>query len=116
MAPPSVIDRTKLTPQWINGGGTGLPNKATLAEPDGISRIVQKETASQLLRGSGLEISTGGGGGWGPRPIATPPRSVKNILDGYVSREQARALYGSTEEMPSPGEGAGSGAAGQAGR
>jgi N-methylhydantoinase B len=94
----SLIDRTLSRPRGLNGGGDGRANAALLRTPDGAERPVRKETGTLLAKGSRLEISTGGGGGWGPPAERSRAAIANDVADGYVTREQAAAEYGFDEK------------------
>jgi N-methylhydantoinase B len=89
----SAIER-KDTPPWgLGGGGEGRANSVTIRHSDGTVRVVGKATRVFLPKGTRLELSTGGGGGYGPpseRPLAEVER---DILEGYLTAARAQELY-----------------------
>lgn len=71
-----------------------MTNQVLITDPEGNTRSVRKGTRVPIRSGSLVSISTGGGGGYGD-PFARPAESVQaDVVDGYISLENARALYG----------------------
>jgi N-methylhydantoinase B len=89
----SNIGRTA-TPSWgLFGGGDGAAPEAVLRQ-EGEERSVLVSSNVPFPRGSVLQVSTGGGGGFGvpwERPVEAV---VADVLDGRVSRDRARDVYG----------------------
>lgn len=87
------IGRTA-TPSWgLFGGRDGASPTATLTAEDG-ERSVLVVSNVPFPQGSLLQVSTGGGGGYGPpweRPVE---HVVEDIVGGYISRRQACEFYG----------------------
>ena len=56
--------------------------------------VTESASNRELQPGDILLTFKGGGGGWG-RALDRDPEAVRlDVLDGYVSRESARELYG----------------------
>jgi N-methylhydantoinase B len=90
----TVVDRTK-NPAWGLEGGqpAHVPNGASLRQPDGTRRQVNKATRIVIEKGSTLELTCGGGGGYGP-PSARDPEAVHaDVREGYITEAQARIDY-----------------------
>jgi N-methylhydantoinase B len=47
----------------------------------------------ELHPGDRLRVVSGGGGGYGPPEAREPERVRQDVVQGYVSREQAREAY-----------------------
>jgi N-methylhydantoinase B len=84
-----------VTPGWgLFGGGDAVgPDVAVnRGRPD--ERHMLKVNAHPLASGSDVELSTGGGGGFGPALERDPERVRADVLDGFVSRAAAEREYG----------------------
>jgi N-methylhydantoinase B len=89
----SVLERTKNPPWGLYGGGEARPNSVLLRSPDGRTRTFGKVTRLRVLKGSSIELNTGGGGGYGA-PSARDPQAVHNDLrNGYITEGYARRHY-----------------------
>lgn len=87
------FDRTHCPPWGLDGGGPGATAHVEIHRVDG---SVEKLTKGdrELHPGDIIRVSSGGGGGFG-NPLQRPVASVQNdLLQGYVSPEAARRLYG----------------------
>lgn len=89
------LGRTQCPPWGLFGGLTGGVGANVFHHPDGTSRPVGNGAINLLTHaGMRLGVSTGGGGGYG-HPFDRPAEQVRtDVLDGYVSLEQAREAYG----------------------
>jgi N-methylhydantoinase B len=89
------FDRAK-TPQWgLFGARAGAVPKVTLYPSDADETVeVLKVEQYPLKKGSRLVAESGGGGGYGS-PLKRDPERVRlDVLNGYVSKEAAREVYG----------------------
>jgi N-methylhydantoinase B len=85
-------DRTKSQPWGLAGGRPGAFSKTTVVV-GGRERKIGKETIS-LSRGDILRVQVAGAGGWGD-PLQRDAEKVKwDVLNGKVSIERARDVYG----------------------
>lgn len=88
-----VVERTKTEPWGLAGGRPGTRNSISLDAPPAPVRFLSKATRVPVPRGAVLELSTGGGGGFGD-PGQRPVEAVRNDLrDGYLSERRARDDY-----------------------
>lgn len=87
------FERSK-TPAWgLFGGGNGEAPEVTLIRGGHEERML-KVNAKPLQYGDVVIAKTGGGGGFG-QPLEREPNRVReDLIDGYISREQALAEYG----------------------
>lgn len=89
----TVCERTRNRPWGLAGGGEGRANGAQVRMPDGTVHNVPKTTRFVVPKDGVLELSTGGGGGYGA-PTHRPPAAVLRDLEaGYISREFAAEHY-----------------------
>ncbi|MGV3511033.1 MAG: hydantoinase B/oxoprolinase family protein [Novosphingobium sp.] len=87
-------DRWFVPPWGVNGGEPGARARKILEKPDGTQTIVGNKVEDlEVEAGDILHFITWGGGGWGD-PLARDPELVaKEIVQGLVTPEGARA-YG----------------------
>jgi N-methylhydantoinase B len=97
---PATIDprmeRTICEPWGLHGGKSALPNRLSLLRADGTTQRLPtgKLPPTELGKGEGFLIETGGGGGfWSPHE-RDPERVLADVRSGYVSPEAARRDYG----------------------
>ncbi|MDP9084992.1 MAG: hydantoinase B/oxoprolinase family protein, partial [Pseudomonadota bacterium] len=87
------FDRTHCPPWGLEGGAPGATAHVEIHRADG---SVEKLTKGdrELYPGDVIRVLSGGGGGFG-NPLERPVGSVQNdLLQGYVSPEAARQIYG----------------------
>jgi N-methylhydantoinase B len=53
-----------------------------------------KTSGVQLAEGDRVTVTAGGGGGYGNPAQRNPERVLEDVVDGYVSIENARLEYG----------------------
>jgi N-methylhydantoinase B len=90
----AVVERTK-NPAWGLAGGqpAEIPNSCALRERDGSRRVFGKATRLKVEKGATLELTCGGGGGYGPPSERDPDAIHADVREGYVSEGRARAQY-----------------------
>ena len=87
------VERTKNSPWGLLGGGEALPNRASIRHPDGTRESLTKATGIKIPKGSTFELSTGGGGGFGP-PVDRKLKAIEgDVANGYITDEHARRHY-----------------------
>ncbi len=87
------VERTQNSPWGLMGGGEGKPNRAAIRHPDGTREPLTKATGVKVPKGSTFELSTGGGGGYGPPSERARDDIVADVRAGYVSEASARTHY-----------------------
>jgi N-methylhydantoinase B len=97
----TVVERAK-TPAWgLDGGGAAhIPNGAKLRRLDGSRDVVNKATRLRVAKGETLELTCGGGGGYGPASERDPEAVRADLRDGYVTEAQARIDYPQSFQGP----------------
>jgi N-methylhydantoinase B len=89
----SIMDRTATGAAGYGGGGPGTPNAQTICHPDGRREPLQKCTDKPIEKGATMVVRNGGGGGYGD-PTERDPGAVRtDLVERYVSEEQAREFY-----------------------
>lgn len=89
----TAVERTKNAPWGLVGGGTARPNGAGVRFPDGQFVSIPKTTRFLVPKDAVLELSTGGGGGYGPPDERTKAAVESDLKAGYISEAFARANY-----------------------
>ncbi|MDE0204308.1 MAG: hypothetical protein OXK73_17960, partial [Rhodospirillaceae bacterium] len=85
---------TKTTPWGLQGGDDGVCNTIYARMPDG-ERIgpFGKATRMFLPEGAVVELSSGGGGGYGPAAERDPAAVHNDLREGYITEAHARSHY-----------------------
>jgi N-methylhydantoinase B len=80
----------------LGGGGDGAPGYLVLRPGTEREEILRERVTYYwpLDAGDLISVRCGGGGGWGHPLDREPDRVAADVLDGYVSVEEARAIYG----------------------
>lgn len=84
------------TPAWgLFGGESGKPPKVSIITSDGEQSML-KVNAKPLSQGDRVIVKTGGGGGFG-NPSERPLNKItEDIMNDYISKEEATRNYGVT--------------------
>jgi len=86
--------RNRFPPWGLAGGQDGTPNQVELHRKDGSVERRGRFSSEVLREGDVIRFITGTGGGYGD-PKARDPQSVfDDVLDGFVTIDAARAVYG----------------------
>ncbi len=86
--------RTKLAPWGIKGGESGQVGEAYV-KPAGDADFHREDPFRKLLPpGSSVTIMTAGGGGWGHPLDREPSRVRMDVLEEYITHDEARDTYG----------------------
>ena len=87
-------DRWFVPPWGVNGGAPGARARKILEKPDGTTRIVGNKVEDLEVEANDvLHFITWGGGGWGDSLERDPELVAKEIVQGLLTAEGARA-YG----------------------
>jgi N-methylhydantoinase B len=88
-------DAQKSPPPGVLEGGAGWPSRHRLARAAGDTvELPSKVTNLGIGAGDLVTLETAGGGGWGPPTARDPVLVLGDVLDGKVSAEAAREVYG----------------------
>ena len=87
-------DRAEIGPWGVKGGQPGARSNCTVTRPDGAVRRLGSKVSTYLERDDLLATITPGGGGWGD-PYQRDPDHVRwDVVEGLISTDRARAVYG----------------------
>lgn len=93
-----TCDRALIPPWGTLGGGAAAPLfNAYQAAGDGKERLafhLGKVSSFPLSKGDLVFLNAAGGGGYGDPLDREPDRVAEDVLDGYVTVERARDVYG----------------------
>jgi N-methylhydantoinase B len=92
-----MAERNKIKPWGLNGGHGGATGEYNLIKSDGIKQTLPSKCTVQITCGDTLIIRTPGGGGYGDPKERDPEKIREDILNGLVSSENAREIYGYKE-------------------
>lgn len=87
------IERTKNNPWGLQGGGDARPNRAGIRHADGRYEELDKATGVKVPKGATFELSTGGGGGYGPPAERDPDAVIRDVREGYFTEAHALTHY-----------------------
>jgi N-methylhydantoinase B len=87
-----LADRDKAGPHGVFGGHPGRVAEYVHIR-DGVETRLSSKTTLDLVPGDVISVRTCGGGGYGPPEQRDPERVLRDVLEGKVSAERARALY-----------------------
>jgi N-methylhydantoinase B len=89
----ATVKKTKTDNWGIDGGKPGARN-AVVLRPDTDQAERTGTFRDEFEPGEVVSNRTGGGGGYGD-PFDRPPEAVReDVVDGYVTRDGAREMYG----------------------
>lgn len=90
----TAINRGKIPPWGAMGGGNGTPNYIVILRDGKELMRVNRITNFQLRKDDVVSIRSGGGGGWGNPRERDPALVRRDVLNGYITAEEARKVYG----------------------
>jgi N-methylhydantoinase B len=88
-----LADRDRSGPWGVDGGSDGRRAEYVHVR-DGVETRLSSKTTLDLVPGDVISIRTCGGGGYGPAAAREPELVLRDVLEGKVSRERARDVYG----------------------
>lgn len=88
-------ERGKAAPFGVAGGGEAAPTRFRWqsAAGEGTPPMVSKITGVEVAKGGRVRLETPGGGGWGEPAARAPEAVARDVRLGFVSQEEARAVY-----------------------
>jgi N-methylhydantoinase B len=90
------VERTICAPWGLHGGKDARANRIFITRENGkIDRFpTGKINSTEIDKGDGFTVETGGGGGFGSPRERPPEKVLADVRSGYVSLEAARCDYG----------------------
>lgn len=88
------MERMRSAPFGLLGGAAGAAAAVTLETPSTAARNLQSKGAFAAPAGSLIDMITPGSGGYGPVVKRDPAQIGRDLLDGYITLEAARSIYG----------------------
>jgi N-methylhydantoinase B len=97
-------DRSILKPWGVFGGGPGGNSACYLEDASGrVEKLIYSKMTRPVETGAVVTIVTPGAGGWGD-PLARDPQKVlRDVTEGFISPERAKAAYGVVVERQADG-------------
>jgi N-methylhydantoinase B len=89
----TVTKKTKTRPWALKGGVEPQSTQMVLSPRDGVEKIVGTYRAKVAAK-DGAFARSAGGAGYGSALKRAPSAVAQDVLDGYVSPQAARAVYG----------------------
>ncbi len=87
-------DRARLAPWGLFGGHDAGRSQCVVRGTDGGQRLLPSKVTTEVGRGQVLETTTPGGGGWGDPRKRNPDAVLRDVVEGIVSLDRARSVYG----------------------
>ena len=89
-------ERGRFAPKGVAGGGEAAMNRFEYEQDDGVHSppLASKMVGISLKKGQAVRLETPGGGGYGPAQARDAEAIARDVALGYLSAEQATALYG----------------------
>ena len=89
-------ERGRFAPKGIVGGGEGAMNHFEYQQDDGWHEppMASKMLGMALKRGQCVRLETPGGGGYGAPADRDPAAVARDVALGFISEDNATALYG----------------------
>lgn len=90
-----IAERGRVAPKGLFGGLEGCCFEASVERASGVVEDIPSKGAYVVVeRDDRVFIRPAGGGGYGDPLQREPERVLTDVMDGYVSKEAARDLYG----------------------
>lgn len=87
------FERSGCPPWGVLGGSDAAPPETYVERPDEEEELVMKGNVP-MAAGDRLRVLSSGGGGYGDPMMRDPQRVADDVARGYVSSDNARAIYG----------------------
>ena len=89
-----AASRTESRPWGLDGGGQGSNNYALILRNDGLVERYGMCTTVRAKKGEVIRLTTANGGGYGAPEARARDAIERDLLNGYITPEQAQADYG----------------------
>ena len=87
-------DRAKVAPWGLFDGLPASRSRSAVVEPDGNTAPLPSKVTTTVESGRVIVTETPGGGGWGDPRTRDPEAVRSDVVEGLVSIERAREVYG----------------------
>ena len=88
------LERSKSAPFGLDGGGAGATGRITVTGPEGSERDLNSKGPFNAAPGALIVLRAPGSGGFGPPGERDQGRLRDDVVNGYVSCDAARTVYG----------------------
>ncbi|MEM9056395.1 MAG: hydantoinase B/oxoprolinase family protein, partial [Pseudomonadota bacterium] len=88
------FERSVTTAWGLSDGESGRAPIVHVERPDDEPQQLRKINGLSVPAGTRIRSRTGGGGGYGNPRQRAPQAVVDDVIDGYVSIDTARSVYG----------------------
>ncbi|WP_075293010.1 hydantoinase B/oxoprolinase family protein [Pararhizobium arenae] len=88
------LDRFRFQPWGVYGGHPGSNSAGEVIRADGRREVIGMVKVLTLFAGDRLLMTSSAGGGFGPAETRDPDLVLRDVLDGFISAETAREIYG----------------------
>src|SRR6185437_684739 len=88
-----LADRDRFGPWGVDGGEPGQTAEYVLVR-DGVETRLGSKSTVELEAGDTISVRTCGGGGYGPPAERDAELVLRDVREGRISAERARAIYG----------------------
>ena len=89
-----ALDRDKYTPYGLFGGNTGQGSGLVVVVPGADEAIYTRISGISIPAGTVLSHRTAGGGGYGDPMEREAQAVLEDVLDEFITVDDARELYG----------------------
>ena len=89
-----ALDRDKYTPYGLFEGQNGLASGLVISAPSDQEQIYTRASGIPVPKGTLLSHRTAGGGGYGDPKSREPELVLDDVLDEFISIDDAREIYG----------------------
>jgi N-methylhydantoinase B len=89
----NLTERQRFAPYGLFGGRPGAGGR-TVINPGASEQVVHSKESREFTYGDVISFQQPGAGGYGDPTERDPARVLEDVLDDYVSIEQAREAYG----------------------
>jgi N-methylhydantoinase B len=92
----TCLDRSLIPPFGLFGGSDGAPNVMQLrrAGSSDWEPLNSRQSNMPLKEGDVVRVETAIGGGFGDPLERSPEAVAEDVVDGYITREDAESIYG----------------------
>ena len=103
----ACLERVRSAPFGLHGGGAGMAARIWSEDASGTARSAPGKGGFDVSAGGKVHLQVPGSGGFGP-PAGRDRAALRaDLLDGYVTEEAARRLYGVDDPAALLADGAG---------